>query len=180
MVPTLGAFTFEPVAFVRSPYQERFGTPQQASVTVHTRTGEQGNGRIELAPHMDLNCIKDLEGFDVLWVLYVFHMNQTWRPLVRPPRSPKVPRGVFATRSPHRPNSIGLSAVRISRIEGRNIHVSGLDILDGTPVLDLKPYLPYADSFPDVKTGWVPPFRPEEFRGLNPDADPQSEQDPDQ
>ena len=74
---------------------------------------------------------------------------------MKPPRDPKVQHGVLATRSPHRPNPIGLSALRIARVVGRVIEVSGLDLLDGTPILDLKPYVPYADAFPEARAGWV-------------------------
>jgi tRNA (adenine37-N6)-methyltransferase len=82
-----------------------------------------------------------------------------WRPKVQPPRSEKK-EGVFATRSPHRPNPIGLSCVRIDRVEGLVVHVRELDLLDGTPVLDLKPYVPYADARPDAKSGWLEPRDP--------------------
>ena len=72
-----------------------------------------------------------------------------------PPRGPRVRRSLFATRSPDRPNPIGLSAVRLLQVEGRHLHVRGIDLIDGTPILDLKPYLPYADAFPDAKAGWI-------------------------
>ena len=74
---------------------------------------------------------------------------------MRPPRGPRVKRGVFATRSPHRPNAIGLSAVELVAVEGRSLRLGGTDFLDGTPVLDLKPYVPYADAFPEAKAGWI-------------------------
>ena len=72
-----------------------------------------------------------------------------------PPRGPRVRRGVFATRSPDRPNPIGLSAVRLVRVDGCDLHVKGIDLIDGTPILDLKPYVPYADAFPDARAGWI-------------------------
>ncbi|MBX7197186.1 MAG: tRNA (N6-threonylcarbamoyladenosine(37)-N6)-methyltransferase TrmO [Sandaracinaceae bacterium] len=155
-------FAMRPIAIARSPYKERFGAPRQASVTRETRDGEVAEGVIELLPEIPLESLRSLEGFDYLWVIYVFHLNdgastgQTrWPALVRPPRDPEHQHGLFATRAPHRPNPIGLSALRIARIEGRAIHVRGLDLLDGTPVIDLKPYVPYADAFPDAKAGWV-------------------------
>jgi hypothetical protein len=86
-------------------------------------------------------------------VLFWFHLNQGWRPKVRPPRSTSK-KGLFATRSPHRPNPIGLSVVELRRIEGRTLHVQGVDMVDGSPVLDLKPYVPYADSV-GGNPGWL-------------------------
>jgi tRNA-Thr(GGU) m(6)t(6)A37 methyltransferase TsaA len=74
---------------------------------------------------------------------------------VQPPRGPKGKRGVLATRSPHRPNAIGLSAVELVAVEGRTLHLRGVDLLDGTPVLDVKPYVPYADAFPGARAGWI-------------------------
>jgi tRNA-Thr(GGU) m(6)t(6)A37 methyltransferase TsaA len=104
------------------------------------------------------DALEGLEGFEYLWVVFVFHRNveegRGWRPKVLPPRS-ETKRGLFATRSPHRPNPIGLSVVRLDRIEGLSIHVSNADILDGSPVLDIKPYIAYADAYPDAKEGWL-------------------------
>ena len=82
------------------------------------------------------------------------HLNPKWGPLVRPPRG-GVRRGVLATRSPHHPNSIGLSCVVLDRVEEGVLHVRGLDLIDGTPVLDIKPYVPYCDAFPGSAAGWV-------------------------
>ena len=82
-------------------------------------------------------------------------MNEGWRPKVLPPRSPKKRRGVFSTRSPHRPNPIGLSVVRLEAVEGLRLRVRDVDMVDGTPVLDIKPYVPFADSKPDARTGWL-------------------------
>ena len=155
-------FAMRAIAIARSPYKERFGAPRQASVTSETRDGAVAEGALELLPDIPLETLRSLEGFDYVWVIYAFHLNDgaeagttRWSPLVRPPRDPEHQHGLFATRAPHRPNPIGLSALRIARIEGRTIHVRGLDLLDGTPVLDLKPYVPYADAFPDAKAGWV-------------------------
>ena len=100
----------------------------------------------------------DLDAWEYLWVVFVFHRNvedgRGWRPKVLPPRS-RTKRGVFATRSPHRPNPIGLSVVRLQSIEGLTLHVANVDLLDGTPVLDLKPYVAYADAYPDARGGWL-------------------------
>ena len=92
------------------------------------------------------------------WILFVFHRNveeaRGWKPKVLPPRS-ATKQGVFATRSPHRPNAIGMTSARLERIDGLAVHVRGLDVLDGTPVLDLKPYVAYADAHLDARAGWL-------------------------
>ena len=101
-----------------------------------------------------LTALRDLDGFDRVWLITHLHLNPSWGPLVRPPRG-GVRRGVLATRSPHHPNPIGLSAVHLDRIEGAVLHIRGLDLIDGTPVLDIKPYVPYCDAFPQSAAGWV-------------------------
>ena len=149
------SYTFAPIAIARSPYKERFGAPHQAAAVRGTRAQNVAEGTIELLPHMPIETLVHLEGFDYVWALYVFHLNRGYKPMVKPPRTPDVAHGVLATRAPHRPNPIGLSALRLVKIEGRVLHVHGIDLLDGTPVLDLKPYLPYADAFPEAHAGWV-------------------------
>ena len=146
---------FRPIGIMRSPYKERFATPHQPTTVRGTRDGDLREGRIELMPDLPVEVLRDLEGFEYVWALYMFHMNPGWGPLVRPPRGPKRRRGVFATRSPHRPNPIGLSALRVMGVEGRAVIVRGIDLLDGTPILDLKPYVPYCDAFPEARAGWV-------------------------
>jgi tRNA-Thr(GGU) m(6)t(6)A37 methyltransferase TsaA len=138
-----------PIGVVRSPFRERRDAPRQ------TAAARDATGRIELASGQGFeHALSDIEEWPYLWVLFWFHLNQGWRPKVLPPRSLKR-RGVFATRSPHRPNPLGLSVVKLERVEGLVLHVSGLDMLDGTPVLDLKPYVPYADALADAEGGWV-------------------------
>ncbi|MFQ5518700.1 MAG: tRNA (N6-threonylcarbamoyladenosine(37)-N6)-methyltransferase TrmO [Mariprofundus sp.] len=138
------------IGVVHSNYRERFAVPRQPSLD----TAE--NASIELNTGYNFEqALTDLDGFSHIWVIYWMHLNRGWNPMVRPPRGPKLKRGLFATRAPHRPNSIGLSAVRLTGIEGRTLHIKGHDMLDGTPVLDIKPYLPYADSFPAANSGWV-------------------------
>jgi len=110
---------------------------------------------LELDPALPEETLRDLAGFAYIWVIFVLHKSEGWAPTVRPPRGPRVKRGVFATRSPHRPNAIGLSAVELTGIEGRTLRLRGVDLLDGTPVLDIKPYVPYADAFPLAKAGWI-------------------------
>jgi tRNA-Thr(GGU) m(6)t(6)A37 methyltransferase TsaA len=100
-------------------------------------------------------ALEDLDGFDRIWVIYWFHRNSGWRPKVLPPRGTDRKRGVFATRSPHRPNPLGLSLLRLIDIRGRRLRVADVDLLDGTPVLDIKPYLPSVEAFPDSRTGWL-------------------------
>lgn len=146
----------EPIGVVRSPYLERYGTPRQPTVTEGSLFGEAQIGRIELDPaRIPAEALRGLEGFGYVWVIVWLDRNQGWRPLITPPRGPRTKQGVFATRSPHRPNAIGLSALKVVGIEGHTVTVLGLDLLDGTPVLDIKPYVPYADAFPDAAAGWL-------------------------
>ena len=115
-------------------------------------------GRIELKPGMNFEtALRDLEGFDRIWVIFLFHENEGWRPTTRPPVPPKGKDrvGTFASRSPYRPNPIGLSCVRLLKVDGLTLYVDEADLLNGTPVLDIKPYIPMADAFPDAKAGWV-------------------------
>ncbi|WP_405339319.1 tRNA (N6-threonylcarbamoyladenosine(37)-N6)-methyltransferase TrmO [Fibrobacter sp.] len=115
-------------------------------------------GRIELKPGMNFEtALRDLDGFERIWVIFQFHENEGWRPTTRPPVPPKGKDrvGTFASRSPYRPNPIGLSCVRLLKIEGLTLYVDEADLLNETPVLDIKPYIPMADAFPDAKAGWV-------------------------
>lgn len=99
---------------------------------------------------------KDLEGFEYIWVLFVFHLNCNWKPLTNPPYSDgKGKKGVFATRSPYRPNPVGISCVRLDRVAGNRVYISGSDLLNNTPVIDIKPYIADYDSFPDARRGWL-------------------------
>ncbi|SHK26799.1 tRNA (N6-threonylcarbamoyladenosine(37)-N6)-methyltransferase TrmO [Fibrobacter sp. UWH4] len=115
-------------------------------------------GCIELAAGQNFEmALRDLEGFERIWVIFQFHENEGWRPTTRPPVPPKGKDrvGTFASRSPYRPNPIGLSCVRLLKVEGLTLFVDEADLLNGTPVLDIKPYIPMADAFPDAKAGWV-------------------------
>jgi len=146
-----GPIAMSPIGYVRSPYQRRFGTPQQAAAADSAE-----DALLELIPALIPSAaLADLEGIERLWVLSWLHRGGTWAAQVMPPRGPRVRRGLFATRSPDRPNPIGLSAVRLIRVDGCNLHVKGIDLIDGTPILDLKPYVPYADAFPQAKAGWI-------------------------
>jgi tRNA-Thr(GGU) m(6)t(6)A37 methyltransferase TsaA len=101
------------------------------------------------------HALEDLARWELIWVLFWFHQNAGWRPKVLPPRSTTGRKGVFATRSPHRPNPIGMSVVRLDRVEGLTLHIRDADMLDGTPVLDLKPYVTYTDAHPRAGNGWL-------------------------
>jgi len=158
--PSPGPFLVTPIGWVRSPYQRRFGTPQQAAAA-----DSDAEAVLEMdAARIPIAALGHLEGMERLWVLSWLHRGGTWAPEVMPPRGARVRRGLFATRSPDRPNPLGLSAVKLVRIEGHRLHVRGVDLLDGTPILDLKPYVPYADAFPEAKAGWIdeiPPGAPQ-------------------
>lgn len=148
----------EPVAFFRSPLTSKFGIPRQGGLAHSLR------GTIVLEPkYRHAEAVKGLEKFSHLWLIWEFSANRhaAKSPVVRPPvlgGNEKV--GVFATRSPFRPNNIGLSSVRLSHVEwessrGPVIHVKGADLMDGTPIYDIKPYVVYADCHPEARSGFV-------------------------
>lgn len=143
-----------PIGHIESCYRERFGIPRQPGLVSEARAVLTLNsGEPEL-----LQGLRGIEGFSHLWVMFVFHdaIAEGWKGLVRPPRlGGTVKMGVFATRSPHRPNPIGISAVELEKVEGGKLHLKGVDFLDGTPVIDIKPYIAYADSIPAARLGWV-------------------------
>lgn len=150
-------YSLRPIGHIRSPYTDKFGIPRQAGLVT------AAEAHLELLPPFAREEAFDgLEGFSHLWLIFVFHaaIEEGWRPKVRPPRlggRRKV--GVFASRSPHRPNPIGLSAVEYLGMErsprGLCLRLGGVDLLDGTPVLDIKPYLPYADALPQARGGFA-------------------------
>jgi tRNA-Thr(GGU) m(6)t(6)A37 methyltransferase TsaA len=147
-----------PIAYFRSPFSSKFGIPKQSGLV------EELEGRIVFAPeYRNADYIRGLQGFDYIWLIWEFSDNRhpSKSPVVRPPVLGGNERvGVFATRSPFRPNALGLSSVRIQRIEldstsGPVIHVLGADLMDGTPIFDIKPYVTYADSHPEARSGFV-------------------------
>lgn len=143
-------FLFDPIGIMHTSQRYRYETPRQG-VFARDRTGI-----IELLASRNFEqALTELEGFSRIWVLYAFHLNPNWKPMVNVPRYRRKKVGVFATRAPYRPNPIGLSCLALHSIDGLKLHVGEVDLLDNTPILDIKPYLPYADSFPDAVTGWV-------------------------
>lgn len=140
----------EPIGFVRSARE----TKVEAARQPRAAAGEAA--RIELLPGRNFeHALEDLERWELIWVIFWFHLNSGWRPKVLPPRSTTGRKGVFATRSPHRPNPLGMSVVRLERVEGLILHIRDSDMLDGTPVLDLKPYVAYTDAHPGAGAGWL-------------------------
>ena len=145
------------IAHIETPYATKFGVPRQAGLAA-------GWARVVFEPEYRVaEAVRGLEGFDYVWLLWGFHLNgrQQWSPTVRPPRLGGNKRvGVFATRSPYRPNAVGLSSVRLVAVEndpheGMVLVVEGADLVDGTPIYDVKPYIAYADSHPDARSGFA-------------------------
>ncbi|MCV2402349.1 tRNA (N6-threonylcarbamoyladenosine(37)-N6)-methyltransferase TrmO [Marinomonas sp. C2222] len=157
-MPTHNPYTFSPIGIVHSCYKEKFGIPRQPGVVT------AATARLELiAPYNRLDTLDGLEDISHIWIQFVFHatLSEKWKAKIRPPKlGGKKKLGVFATRSTHRPNPIGLSAVKIGKIHHENnrvfIDLYGADLLDGTPVLDIKPYLPYSDNIKEATEGQVP------------------------
>ena len=150
-------FQFEQIGVIRSPYKEKFAVPRQPGLV------KSASGELHLlAPYNQADAVRGLEAFSHLWVIFVFHqtMEGGWRPTVRPPRLGGNARmGVFATRSTFRPNPVGMSLVELRGIRCHKEHVilelGGLDLVDGTPVVDIKPYLPFAESLPDARASYA-------------------------
>jgi tRNA-Thr(GGU) m(6)t(6)A37 methyltransferase TsaA len=144
------SLTLEPIGILRSPHATKIEAPRQPAAA------DDRAGVIELHPGRNFeHALEDIAGWERLWVIFWFHRNAGWRPKVLPPRSASGRKGVFATRSPHRPNPLGLSVVRLDRVEGLTLFVRDVDMLDGTPVLDIKPYVAYSDAFPAARNGWL-------------------------
>jgi tRNA-Thr(GGU) m(6)t(6)A37 methyltransferase TsaA len=152
--------TFEPIGVARTPFREKREAPRQPAAARGVA------GTIELFEGKGYeDALADLAEWSHVWVLYVFDRVEGWRPKVLPPRSGSsgdrpTRKGVFATRSPHRPNPIGLSVVRLRSVDGLRVHVTDVDLLDGTPVLDLKPYVKYTDVVTEAGDGWLAPADP--------------------
>ncbi len=151
--PPLPTLTLTPIGYIKTPFQDRAEAPRQP------RAAETTAATIELVgdPRFE-RALFDLEGWDYVWLLFWFHKNESnhWRAQVLPPRSDRR-RGVFSTRAPHRPNPIGLSLVKLKSVKKLTVLVEGCDLLDGTPIFDIKPYVPWSDAIPDARTGWLAP-----------------------
>lgn len=158
------AFEFESIGIVHSCFKEKFGIPRQPGLV------DEATAVLELLP--PYNCaeaVRGIEQFSHIWVLFVFHgcLRSKWKPTVRPPRLGGNERiGVFASRATYRPNPIGMSPVMLERVEMGDrevfLHLKGVDLLDGTPVIDIKPYIPYADSLAQASGGFahhMPPIK---------------------
>ena len=145
--------TYEPIGYLKCSEQYRFEAPRQGVLA-------DNSGIIELDKGFHYEqALHDLDSFDYIWVIYDLHLNSNWKPMIDTPRKSdkaKGKKGVFSTRSPHRPNSIGMSCVKLIKVEGRTVYIANFDILNETPILDIKPYITYCDSFPEASTGWLP------------------------
>ncbi len=151
-------FHFDPIGILHTCFKEKFGVPRQPGLVPHAT----GVLKLRDDPFFH-SAVRDIENFSHLWLIFVFHKHnaKSWKPSIRPPRlggAKKV--GVLASRSPHRPNPIGLSAVKLERVDrlapgGIEMHLSGVDCLDGTPILDIKPYVSYADVLPNTLSAWA-------------------------
>ena len=149
----------KPIAFIRTEFPEKFGVPRQSGLARNLK------GRIVFEPeYRNPDALRGLDGFSHIWLIWEFSANRTtspWQPTVRPPRlGGNAHMGVFATRSPFRPNPLGLSCVKIHSVElstpdGPVVTVLGADLMDGTPIYDIKPYIRYADSRPEAVCGYV-------------------------
>lgn len=154
----MASFQFDPIGIIESHYVEPYTAPRQPRVD--NRLHE---AKILLNKHCNYEqALEDVIGFERIWVVAVFDRVESWKPKILTPRD-RVKRGVFATRSPHRPNPISLSCVEVVDVQGLKISVRGIDMLNGTPVLDIKPYLPYADSFEGSRAGWTDNLEPSSF-----------------
>ena len=152
-------FEIRPIAHMVSDFPEKFGIPRQAGVV------KELESVVVFEPeYRNPEALRGIEGFSHLWLIWQFSesLTETFSPTVRPPRlGGNVRMGVFATRSPFRPNSLGLSCVELERAENRPglgtvLVVRGADLMDGTPIFDIKPYIPYADAHPDARSGFAP------------------------
>ncbi|MCC6783232.1 MAG: tRNA (N6-threonylcarbamoyladenosine(37)-N6)-methyltransferase TrmO [Planctomycetes bacterium] len=141
------AYTVRPIGVLRSPFRVHAGTPRQP------RVGTPAEGFV-VVRHGLQNLLQDLDGFSHIWLVTWLCYARGWNDLVQPPRDHHK-RGLFATRAPHRPNPIGISLVELRAVRKRVLRIGAHDLLDGTPVLDVKPYLHYADSVSGAKMGWV-------------------------
>ncbi len=146
------SLNLQPIGIFKTPQVHRYEAGRQ---TDHL----SAEGLVELFSGKNFEqALTGIEQCSRLWLIFGFHHNKQWNPMVTPPRGPKM--GVFATRSPHRPNSLGLSCVQLKERNGLKLKILASDLLDGTPIYDIKPYLAYADSFPEVEPLWLQDCKP--------------------
>lgn len=145
----MAELVLKPIGYFRSPQKHPYEAGRQPDAA-------HSPGWIELEKQNNFEqALIGLEGFTHVWLIFQFHHNENWKPMVKPPRGTSQKQGVFATRSPYRPNPIGMSVVRLEKIDGLKVYVLEADLLDGTPILDIKPYLSYVDSKPEASLGWI-------------------------
>ena len=150
---TAQSFTIEPLGFIKTPFKQKFAIPRQP------RLVPEAIGELSLIPPFDNpDLFRDLEQFSHVWLMFMFseNLDKGWTPTIRPPRLGGNQRtGVLATRSTFRPNGIGMSAVKLLAVDGKSIKVGGVDLLDGTPIIDIKPYIPYSDIIENANGGFA-------------------------
>lgn len=152
LLPNLEIFNFVKIGHIKSGYPDKFGVPRQSGL-VHSVSAD-----VVIEPQYQPEIsLQGLDQFTHLWIFFVFHLNDSkgFNAKVHPPRMNGNSIGVFATRSPHRPNPIGLSLVKIKKVHADRIEIDGVDLVDGTPVIDIKPYLPQYEIRAEAKAGWV-------------------------
>lgn len=153
----MNEYQFNVIGHIKSPYKQKFAIPRQPGLI------PEASGKLVFtASYNDEAIVRGIEAFSHLWLVFVFHetADKGWSPMVRPPRlGGNTRKGVFATRATFRPNPIGLSVVKLDKVVWKNgqliLEISGLDLLDGTPILDIKPYLPYSDALPSANGGFA-------------------------
>ena len=143
--------TFKPIGYFSTEEKDPYNLPRQPGLTEY-----KNHGKVVLDKEISASAIEDLGGFSKVWLIFAFDRNTNWKPKVLPPRGNKKV-SVLATRSPHRPNPIGMSCVDLLEVKSNEILVGSHDLLDQTPILDIKPYIPEYDSFSDETTGWLEP-----------------------
>jgi tRNA-Thr(GGU) m(6)t(6)A37 methyltransferase TsaA len=155
-------FRFKAIGFLSTPYQSKVGVPIQGAFD------PEAEGKAEIFPEYEAG-LKDLEGFSHLILIYVFHLSEGYELVCHPYMEDRL-HGVFAMRAPRRPNPLGISVVRLRKRQGRMLYLAEVDMLDGTPILDIKPYVPRFDHRPDVRVGWMEgSFRDGQHRKISDD-----------
>lgn len=168
----MDSLSIKPIAYYRGAFGSKFGVPRQSSLS-----GEITGRIVFCKPFGVMEALRGLEGFSHIWLIWGFSANKPakgeWQPTVRPPRlGGNTAMGIWATRSPFRPNPLGLSCVQLEAIEDGQLIVKGADLVDGTPIYDIKPYIAYADSFPDAVCGFASSAPEKKLKVVIPDSLP--------